>query len=173
MQYTSIDIAKIINAEIKGGADKVVNWLLTDSRSLAFPETTAFFALTSASGDGHKYIPDLYKRGVRSFIVSQLPANYTTDFSEATFLKVDNTLTALQRLAKFHREQFRIPVVGITGSNGKTLVKEWLYNLTGSAKRVVRSPRSYNSQIGVPLSVSMLNEHTEIGIFEAGISRSG
>ena len=173
MQYTSIDIAKIINAEIKGGADKVVNWLLTDSRSLAFPETTAFFALTSASGDGHKYIPDLYKRGVRSFIVSQLPANYTTDFSEATFLKVENTLTALQRLAKFHREQFRIPVVGITGSNGKTLVKEWLYNLTGSAKRVVRSPRSYNSQIGVPLSVSMLNEHTEIGIFEAGISRSG
>ena len=123
--------------------------------------------------DGHRYISDLYRRGVRHFVVEQVPENIETLYPEANFLRVPSPLAALQRLAERHRDEFDIPIVGITGSNGKTMVKEWLYQLLLPSQKIVRSPRSYNSQIGVPLSVWLLNEQTEVGIFEAGISQPG
>ena len=115
----------------------------------------------------------MYNRGVRQFVVEQVPEHYETLYPEANFLRVPHTLAALQRLAERHRDEFDLPIVGITGSNGKTMVKEWLYQLLLPSQRIVRSPRSYNSQIGVPLSVWLLNEQTEVGIFEAGISQPG
>ncbi len=172
MQYSIEKIATLIGARRIGQTDAQIGWLLTDSRSLCFPEETLFFALTSARNDGHKYIPDLYRRGVRNFVVSKSPepGNLETD---ANYLVVPSPLAALQRLAERHRDEFDIPIIGITGSNGKTMVKEWLYQLLLPSQKIVRSPRSYNSQIGVPLSVWLLNEQTEVGIFEAGISQPG
>lgn len=171
MSYTLEKISSLIGAHLVGKEDVAVSWLLTDSRSLCFPEDTLFFALESRRNDGHKYISELYRRGVRSFVVRELPD--MAAFPDANFLQVLNPLKALQRLAERHRESFDIPVVGVTGSNGKTVVKEWLYQLMSSDKIVARSPRSYNSQIGVPLSVWTLSESTELGIFEAGISLPG
>ena len=167
-------IATLIGARIYGNAtDRVVDWLLTDSRSLAFPESTLFFALRTRLGDGHRYVADLYKRGVRCFVVEQVPAEAEQEFPEAVFLITASPLKALQRLAERHREEMHLPVIGITGSNGKTVVKEWLYQLLAPLYHVARSPRSYNSQRGVPLSVWLLNDQTEIGVFEAGISQVG
>ena len=148
-----------------------IDWLLTDSRSLAFPESTLFFALRTRTGDGHRYIADLYRRGVRSFVVGPEFPTSDAGFAEAVFLVVPSPLKALQRLAERHREEYALPVVGITGSNGKTIVKEWLYQLLAPSRRVTRSPRSYNSQVGVPLSVCLLTGETELAIFEAGISQ--
>ena len=173
MIYTIEKIATLIGAHRYGNGDHNIGWLLTDSRSLCFPEATLFFALSSERNDGHRYIADLYKRGVRCFVVAHLPHNRTTMFPQAVFLKVDKPLRALQRLAERHRERFDIPVVGITGSNGKTVVKEWLFRLLAPSLIVTRSPRSYNSQIGVPLSVWLLHDRSQVGIFEAGISRPG
>ena len=170
MNYSIEKITTLIGARRYGDHDTLVRWLLTDSRSLCFPEETLFFALRTKRNDGHRYIDDLYRRGVRSFVVEQLPEQPQAD---ANYLKVPSTLAALQRLAERHRDEFNIPIVGITGSNGKTMVKEWLYQLLLPSQRIVRSPRSYNSQIGVPLSVWLLNEQTEIGLFEAGISQPG
>ena len=172
MAYTLEKIASFIGAHLLGREDAEVNWLLTDSRSLCFPEDTLFFALETRRNDGHRYIPDLYRRGVRSFVVRRLPQGMA-DYPGANFLQVVSPLKALQRLAERHREAFDIPVVGITGSNGKTIVKEWLYQLLSPDLAVTRSPRSYNSQIGVPLSVWGLNEQSEVGVFEAGISMPG
>ena len=166
------EITTIIGAERTGTQPTKVDWLLTDSRSLCFPDETMFFALKTKRNDGHKYIRDLYKRGVRNFVVSALPEDLFR-FPEANFLKVQSPLKALQRLASNRRSDYNVPVIGITGSNGKTVVKEWLYQLISPDRVVTRSPRSYNSQIGVPLSVWMMNEKTEIGIFEAGISEMG
>lgn len=129
--------------------------------------------MKSDRNDGHNYISELYRRGVRNFVVSEVPMVWASDYPEANFLKVVNTLEALQRLAERHRDEFNIPIVGITGSNGKTMVKEWLYQLLSQKKYVTRSPRSYNSQIGVPLSVWLLEPSTQVGIFEAGISQPG
>ena len=170
MTYTIEKITTLIGARRYGHEDANVRWLLTDSRSLCFPEETLFFALHTKRNDGHRYIDDLYRRGVRSFVVEQVPEHLQAD---ANYLKVPSTLAALQRLAERHRDEFSIPVVGITGSNGKTMVKEWLYQLLLPSQKIVRSPRSYNSQIGVPLSVWLLNEQTEVAIFEAGISQPG
>ena len=170
MTYTIEKITTLIGARRYGDHDANVRWLLTDSRSLCFPEETLFFALRTKRGDGHRYLDDLYRRGVRSFVVEQVPEQPHTD---ANYLKVPSTLAALQRLAERHRDEFECPIVGITGSNGKTMVKEWIYQLLQPSQRIVRSPRSYNSQIGVPLSVWLLNEQTEIGLFEAGISQPG
>ena len=170
MIYTIDRITTLINAERYGEADARIGFILTDSRSLCFPEETLFFALKSDRNDGHRYIPELYRRGVRNFAVEVLPES-SSSYKDANFLKVADTLKALQMLAKKHRETFHIPIVGITGSNGKTMVKEWLYQLLMPERFVTRSPRSYNSQIGVPLSVWLLNENTQIGLFEAGISR--
>ena len=170
MTYSIVKIATLIGARRYGSTDANIGWLLTDSRSLCFPEQTLFFALRTKRNDGHKYIDDLYRRGVRNFVVESLPAEV---YPDANFLKVPSPLAALQRLAERHRDEFSIPIVGITGSNGKTWVKEWLYQILRPEGGVTRSPRSYNSQIGVPLSVWLLNENSRIGIFEAGISQPG
>lgn len=172
MNYSIEKVATLIGAHRFGEAEGDVAWLLTDSRSLAFPETTLFFALRTPRGDGHRYLPDLYRRGVRHFVVDTLP-EHLDDYVGANFLQVLSPLRALQRLAERHREEYGVPVIGVTGSNGKTMVKEWLYQILSSTRRVVRSPRSYNSQIGVPLSVWNLDEQCEVGIFEAGISAPG
>lgn len=173
MVYTIEKVTTLIGARRYGDSESNVRWILTDSRSLCFPEETLFFAIRSGRNDGHKYIADLYRRGVRNFVVEELPQNWSEEYPEANFLKVPFALEALQRLAERHRDEFNIPVVGITGSNGKTVVKEWLYQLLSPSMAVTRSPRSYNSQIGVPLSVWFLNEQSEVGVFEAGISQPG
>lgn len=173
MVYTIEKIATLIGARCFGNENAKVGFLLTDSRSLCFPEETLFFALKSGRNDGHNYIPELYRRGVRNFVVCEVPDDYDKTYPKANFLKVVDTLEALQRLAERHRDEFNIPVVGITGSNGKTMVKEWLYQILSADKNVTRSPRSYNSQIGVPLSVWLMNEQTQVGVFEAGISQPG
>ncbi len=175
MIYTIEKITTLIGARRIGHADARIGWLLTDSRSLCFPEETLFFALRSQRNDGHRYIDDLYRRGVRNFVVESnfQFSIFNSQFPDANFLVVPSPLEALQRLAERHRDEFDIPVVGITGSNGKTMVKEWLYQILSPQMTVTRSPRSYNSQIGVPLSVWLLNEQTEVGVFEAGISQPG
>ena len=190
MIYTIEKITTLIGARRIGHTDAKIGWLLTDSRSLCFPEETLFFALRSQRNDGHRYIEDLYRRGVRNFVVSMSPklgderglnkafsdpqpSNLEGLYKDANFLVVPSPLEALQRLAERHRDEFDIPVVGITGSNGKTMVKEWLYQILAPQMVVTRSPRSYNSQIGVPLSVWLLNEQTQVGVFEAGISEPG
>ncbi len=167
-----LHIAQIINADAKIKTNSQIDFLLTDSRSLAFPEKSLFFAIKTNRNDGHKYIEQLYNQGVLNFVVSEkIPA--FEKMQDANFLYAENVLRALQHLAAYHRKNYSMPVIGITGSNGKTIVKEWLYQLLHEDKQIVRSPRSYNSQIGVPLSVWQLNEQTELGIFEAGISESG
>jgi len=172
MRISIENVTKILNANRVGTCPAEIDWILTDSRSLCFAEDTLFFALKTKRNDGHKYISDLYERGVRNFVVSDLPQNLD-DYVDTNFLQLPNPLKGLQRLAEKYRSQFEVPVVGITGSNGKTIVKEWLYQLLSPEKIITRSPRSYNSQIGVPLSVWLLNETTELGIFEAGISEMG
>ena len=188
MKYTIEQLATLIGARRSGNVRSEISFLLTDSRSLSFPEETLFFSLRTSRNDGQKYIPELYQRGVRNFVI-QDSAFDTADYPKANFLVVPDTLRALQRLAERHREEFDIPIVGITGSNGKTMVKEWLYQILrsqgvkesgsqgvrkqGSQVGITRSPRNYNSQIGVPLSVWLLDEQTRIGIFEAGISMPG
>ena len=173
MKYSIEKVTTLIGARRYGCAEGNIRWLLTDSRSLCFPEETLFFALKTRRNDGHRYIDDLYRRGVRHFVVEQVPEHYEDIYPQADFLRVPHTLAALQRLAERHRDEFNCPIVGITGSNGKTMVKEWLYQLMLPSQKIVRSPRSYNSQIGVPLSVWLLSEQTEVGIFEAGISQPG
>ena len=166
------EIAQIIGASGTYHEEKDIKWLLTDSRSLSFPETSLFFALRTQRNDGHKYIGELYESGVRNFVVEALPQK-AEQMSQASFLVVKNTLVALQKLASYHRAQHTLPVIGITGSNGKTIVKEWLFQLLNNQYTIERSPRSYNSQIGVPLSVWQLNQNTQLAIFEAGISQVG
>ena len=185
MNYSIEKVTTLIGARRYGSADGDIRWLLTDSRSLCFPEETLFFAMRTQRNDGHRYIDDLYRRGVRHFVVEQVPDHFDSIYPEANFLRVPHTLAALQRLAERHRDEFETSpnpsgkkgclkeVIGITGSNGKTMVKEWLYQLLLPSQKIVRSPRSYNSQIGVPLSIWLLNEQTEVGIFEAGISQPG
>lgn len=173
MKYSIEKVTTLIGARRYGHSEGHIRWLLTDSRSLCFPEETLFFALKTQRNDGHRYIGDLYRRGVRHFVVEQVPEHYDALYPEANFLRVPHTLAALQRLAERHRDEFSVPVIGVTGSNGKTMVKEWLYQMLLPSQKIVRSPRSYNSQIGVPLSVWLLDEQTEVGIFEAGISQPG
>ncbi len=165
------DIVSITNASITGNAcgDICVRYLLTDSRQLQTATDTLFVALRTAKNDGHKYIPSLYAKGVRLFLVQQDVPEMAA-MSEAIFIKVENTLTALQQIAAAHRKLFDIPVLAITGSNGKTIVKEWISSMLRVDKKVVSSPKSYNSQIGVPLSVWQMKEGDEFAVFEAGIS---
>lgn len=172
MLYSLEKITALTGARLLGNGWAEISRILTDSRSLCFPEDSLFFALKSRRNDGHDYIPELYRRGVRSFVVARLPEDIEK-YPDAGFLLTESPLVALQRLAESHRRLFDIPVVGITGSNGKTVVKEWLYQLLSPDTLVTRSPRSYNSQIGVPLSVWALNERSGTGIFEAGISQPG
>lgn len=168
--YSLADIAASMHARIYGPADFSGDFLLlTDSRTLTEPENTIFFALKTRYNDGHRYIPELIGKGVRIFVCTEKPE---TD-NNCTILLVQDTLKALQDLSVFHRLHFRIPVLGITGSNGKTIVKEWLLQLLENRYNICASPKSYNSQTGVPLSVWQLGQRHELGIFEAGISTVG
>lgn len=175
LTYSISDIAKIIRSNNRPGIDFAIEYLVIDSRKIVYPEASLFFALNSTRRDGHSFIPELLKKGVRNFVVAK---GYDhAEFQEANFLEVDNVLDALQALAAHHRSLFLklqdgavFPVIGITGSNGKTIVKEWLYQLLAADYRIVRSPRSYNSQIGVALSVWQISTTHNLGIFEAGIS---
>jgi Alr-MurF fusion protein len=170
--YSIRHIAKVISGSfLQFRQDDKIEHLLTDSRRLVFPESSLFFALYGPRRDGHAFIPELYLRGVRNFIIYESIS--LTDYPDANFILVKNSLRDLQQLAAYHRQQFDLPVIGITGSNGKTIVKEWLNQLLEDRFRIVRSPRSYNSQIGVPLSVWQINEFHELAIMEAGISQSG
>ena len=171
MKYSIEKITTLMGARRIGKADAQIRWLLTDSRSLCFPEETLFFALKTNRNDGHRYIEDLYRRGVKNFVVEAFYGAGAVN--DANFLVVPSPLEALQRLAERHRDEFNIPVVGITGSNGKTMVKEWLYQVLSPDRRVTRSPKSYNSQIGVPLSVWLMDEQTDVALIEAGISQPG
>ncbi len=170
MKYSLIHIAGVLGAKAVV-ADTIIEHLLPDSRKVYSPVTSLFFALKGPRRDGHQFIPELYKKGVRSFVVSE--EQDLSSFPGASFIVVADTLAALQQLAIHHRSRFDIPVIGITGSNGKTIVKEWLYQLLHEDYNIVRSPKSYNSQIGVPLSVWQMDEQHTLGIFEAGISQPG
>lgn len=152
-------------------SDEQIEYILTDSRSLTEPEHTVFFALRTATGNGHKYIDDLYRHGVRNFVVAEDASVDPIRFPKANILYVRDPLRALQKLAAAWRREFDIPVIAITGSNGKTVTKEFAYQLLSPHYNVVRSPRSYNSQLGVPLSVLKMDAADELAIFEAGISQ--
>jgi len=170
MKYRAKEIAHIMGAKVAVNIDSCICTLLTDSRRLSSPADSLFFALPTKSNDGHRYIETLYEAGVRNFVVS----HWNEDFEnrrDVNYFLVDNTLEALRRLVIYHRQRFSIPVIGITGSNGKTIVKEFLYQLLREDFNIVRSPRSYNSQLGVPLSVAQMQEEHTLGIFEAGISQ--
>lgn len=171
--YQINEIVEIVQGEFYPGTSsrKTVRDILIDSRRLISPNHCMFIALSSKRNNGHHYIEELYEKGIRHFIVSALPQKLKF-FEKANFIKVANTLEALQFLTAHHRSTFNIPVIGITGSNGKTIIKEWLYQLMRSDKNIVRSPKSYNSQIGVPLSVWQMNKSHELAIFEAGISET-
>jgi Alr-MurF fusion protein len=170
MAYSVNQIIKPLKAKIIQNNQNLVRYLLTDSRTMVSPGESIFFALVGERNDGHTFIPELYQRGVRNFVVSEYPANFDT-FSEANFFIVKDTLEALQLVAAYHRRKFLNPVVAITGSNGKTIVKEWIYQTLQGDRKVIRSPKSYNSQIGVPLSVWLLDDEYDIALIEAGISK--
>ncbi|MES2458930.1 MAG: bifunctional UDP-N-acetylmuramoyl-tripeptide:D-alanyl-D-alanine ligase/alanine racemase [Bacteroidota bacterium] len=150
--------------------DAKISKLVIDSRSVIDPEESLFFALT-AKRDGHEFLKDAYQNGIRNFVISD--EKYVALFPDANVLLVSDVLSALQKLAAINREQHQLPVLAITGSNGKTVVKEWLYQLLAADFNITRSPKSFNSQIGVPLSVWQIEDEHTLGIFEAGISRAG
>jgi Alr-MurF fusion protein len=152
-------------------ADAGIENLATDSRNIEQPESALFIPLKTHLRNGHAYMQDAWQKGVRNFLVSE--KTDTALLAGANIIEVKDTLNALQQIAAAHRRQFKIPVVGITGSNGKTVVKEWLYQLLSTSYNIVRSPKSYNSQVGVPLSVWQMNSDHQLGIFEAGISQPG
>lgn len=172
MNYKISSIAEILDVAAPEYPDYNVSALLTDSRSVTDGEGVLFFALRTRTNDGHNFIAGLYDRGVRNFVVDHIPAELA-DRPGVNMLVVDDVVKALQRIGNSHRSRFDLPVIAVTGSRGKTTVKEWLYQLLNSDMNVVRSPRSYNSQIGVPLSLWQLDADADIAIFEAGISRAG
>ncbi|TAD83723.1 MAG: bifunctional UDP-N-acetylmuramoyl-tripeptide:D-alanyl-D-alanine ligase/alanine racemase, partial [Bacteroidetes bacterium] len=171
--YTITQIAALLGARLTGGGNvhAPIDYLSTDSRKIAFPENTLFFALPGTHRHGEQFLADAYALGVRQFVVNQLPQ--ASSLPLAMFLTVPNVLEALQQLAAAHRTQYKLPVIGITGSYGKTVVKEWLFQLLHTHYKLVRSPKSFNSQIGVPLSVWEIDATHNLGIFEAGISLPG
>jgi len=173
--YTITQIQKITGGQflIKKNQAGAIQHLLIDSRKLLFPATTLFFAIAGPRRQGNAFVNDLYSRGVRNFIVDNSFTFLPGTFTDANIIVTENVLQALQQLTAHHRHQFTFPVIGITGSNGKTIVKEWLYQLLQADYSIVRSPKSYNSQIGVPLSVWQISAAHNMGIFEAGISLAG
>lgn len=170
--YSIRHIAGIVQGKLtEGNSNTHIEYLLTDSRKLIQASSSLFFALDGLRRSGESFIDDLYYKGVRNFVAHT--SFNTSNYPEANFIAVDHVLQALQALTAYHRTKFNIPVIGITGSNGKTIVKEWLNVLLKNEYAVVRSPKSYNSQIGVPLSVWEIDEKHTLGIFEAGISMPG
>ncbi|MBL7927011.1 MAG: bifunctional UDP-N-acetylmuramoyl-tripeptide:D-alanyl-D-alanine ligase/alanine racemase [Bacteroidia bacterium] len=175
--YAINQITTIINGTLFqfSNIETYITSLIIDTRRIENSSNSLFFALVTSSNNGHKFIADALQKGIRNFVVSDKTIiNHTATENHpvaANYILVDDTLLALQMLAASHRHQFQYPVIGITGSNGKTIVKEWLYHLLKEHYNIVRSPKSYNSQIGVPLSVwQMKNSHT-LALFEAGISQ--
>lgn len=170
--YLISKIAEIIDGKLNVRKAHYINHLFTDSRSAFSTENGLFFAIAGQQHNGHHFIDELYQKGMRNFVVSdkKMKLNH---LKNANIIFVDDTVQALQKLASFYRQQYNIPVIGITGSNGKTITKDWLSQLLDDDKIIVKSPKSYNSQIGVPLSIMQLNQSTQIGIFEAGISLPG
>jgi len=172
MKYYFENICSIVNGRVlQLHQNDLVEHLVLDSRKITTPLSSLFFALEGPRRDGHEFIREVYGKGVRNFVVSERVD--LSGLAEGNFVFVNDVLDALQQLVAYHRKQFNIPVIGITGSNGKTIVKEWLYQLLSEKFNIVRSPKSYNSQIGVPLSVWQMNIHHELAIFEAGISQPG
>jgi alanine racemase len=172
LKLSSSDIAKIIKGKLTGPADLFVTEIVTDTRQLSITDGVLFFALKGKNHDGHNFIDSLYQKGIRIFVVEKLPEEIER-YNEAAFIVTVNTVEALQLLASFRRKSFHSPVIAVTGSAGKTVVKEWLADILGVTTSVIRSPKSYNSQIGVPLSVLKLEDKYKLGIFEAGISLPG
>lgn len=170
--YSAHDISAIQGVKRFGAVNnQVVRHLLIDSRKLISPVDSIFFAIRTTSNDGHLYIDELYAKGVRLFVVSALPD--TSQYPEATFFLTDDVVGVLQSIAAAHRKLFSFPVIAITGSNGKTIVKEWLYHLLQPVVEIARSPRSFNSQLGVPLSIWQMGSQHQLAIIEAGISKKG
>jgi alanine racemase len=175
LPYTISAIQNILSGEflIKNNPESIIEHLLLDSRKLLFPASSLFFSLPGPRRSGNIFIDELYKKGVYNFVVDKNFIFKQNEYAKANIIKVDDVLKALQKLAAYHRRQFNLPVVAITGSNGKTIVKEWLHQLLHDDFNIVRSPKSYNSQIGVPLSVWQIGSQHTLGIFEAGISLPG
>lgn len=172
--YTLEQIADIVQLKLGGKGNSEIRHFLTDSRNLQSPEDTLFVALKTARNNGHNYIPLLIEAGVRTFLIKENEVDISVYRDNGlSFLISPDPLKTIQQLAAYHRQRYNIPIIGITGSNGKTVVKEWLYQLLKNEYAICRSPKSFNSQIGVPLSVLNLNESHTLGIFEAGISKPG
>jgi Alr-MurF fusion protein len=175
VKYTLSEIAeacKALQVHI-ADPDQIITSLLTDSRNVTHTQGVMFVALSGERHDGHLYIRDLHAKGIRNFLICSNADVRISAFSDSSFIVVNDSLEALQMLAAQHRNKFRFPLVAITGSNGKTIVKEWLWQLLSSEFNIVRSPKSYNSQTGVPLSLMLMEPFHNLGIFEAGISRAG
>ncbi len=170
--YVFSEIARIVSGKLEGEGKGMIHSVFTDSRSPVKSEESLFIALKGERHNGHRFISELFELGVRHFLVSE-PPEASLVSGGGNFILVRDTMQALQSLAAYHRKHHQARVVGITGSNGKTIVKEWLAYLIDSDRQIVRSPKSYNSQVGVPLSVLLLEPGSELGIFEAGISRPG
>jgi alanine racemase len=174
IQYFIKDIAHIVSGNFVQFNEAInhsaIAHLLIDSRKVIYPESSVFIAINGERNNGHHYLKDAYDAGVRHFIVEELPFNLLPN--DCSVIQVSNSLVALQELAAFHRSQFKCPIVGITGSNGKTIVKEWLFHLLKDDVAIIRNPKSFNSQVGVPLSVWGMNEQHQLGLFEAGISKT-
>ena len=172
MDFSTANVASILSAKLIGKQENTFTNILTDSRTSGFATQALFIAIKGERHNGHIYIKELYQQGCRCFLVSE-EHSYYAELKDASFLLVKDTLLALQQLAAYKRSLFKIPVVGITGSNGKTIVKEWLWQLLEHDYNICKNPKSYNSQIGVPLSVWQLNEQNNFALFEAGISLPG
>ena len=172
ISFTLAEIASVLDAELVKGVNftnQKIGQIVIDSRIHFKGDDSIFFALNGPRNNGHSYIPNLIEKGISAFVVS----DKSIISQKATFILVENTTAALQKLAAFNRMQQNYPVVGITGSNGKTIVKEWLHNILSGEFKIVRNPKSYNSQVGVPLSVLLMDSGFDMGIFEAGISQPG
>ncbi|MCQ2285360.1 MAG: bifunctional UDP-N-acetylmuramoyl-tripeptide:D-alanyl-D-alanine ligase/alanine racemase [Bacteroidales bacterium] len=169
-QLTNIVKPKAISISDEGSQ---VKQFVFDSRKVVFPQESIFFAIKTKKNDGHQYIDELVSKGVKTFIVSENLSKFEKHTSTCNFLQVEDVVLAMQQIASAHRKQFVMPVIGITGSNGKTIVKEWLSSMLVEDYDIVKNPNSYNSQIGVPFSVWQMNENHNLGIFEAGISQLG
>ena len=169
MNLSTHNIEKILQIQsTEEGFNGTIDNVSIDSRSLQNNEKTLFFALVGPNNDAHIYISSLIDKGVQNFVVTYIPDGLS---NKAAFFVVENTLDSLQQFTAYHRNLFKFPVIGLTGSNGKTIVKEWLNFLLSPDFNIIRSPKSYNSQVGVPLSVIATNEMHNLGIFEAGISK--
>ncbi len=168
--YNLKDIGTLVDGSVTGNSSSEINQIITDSRSPLSGPNSLFIAIKGINRDGHEFIKSAYNNGIRNFLVEK---NQTNLFPEANFIEVENTLSALQKWAEKHRNKFNIPVIAVTGSNGKTIVKEWLYYFLSAKFNIIRSPKSYNSQLGVPLSLLMINNEHELAIIEAGVSHPG